>query len=119
MTIQEIASRLAELCKKGEFEKAQKELYADDAISIEPDNMPGAPKETKGLENLNKKIGYFMSDVEKMYSIDVSEPLIASSAFAFTLTMDLKMKDRDRSEMKEICAYEVKDGKITSEQFFF
>ena len=36
MTTVEIANRLAELCKSGDFEGAQKELYADDAVSIEP-----------------------------------------------------------------------------------
>ncbi len=36
MTTQEIANRLVELCQKGDFETAQKELFAEDAVSIEP-----------------------------------------------------------------------------------
>jgi len=49
MTTGQIASRLAELCRQGQFEAAQKELYAENAVSIEPEAMPDFPKETKGL----------------------------------------------------------------------
>src|ERR1700759_1509724 len=41
MTTEQIAARLVELCRKGEYEQAQKELYADDAESVE---APGAPQ---------------------------------------------------------------------------
>ncbi|HEY6899064.1 MAG TPA: SnoaL-like domain-containing protein, partial [Puia sp.] len=40
MTTQEIANRLVELCQKGDFETAQKELFADDCVSIEPYSSP-------------------------------------------------------------------------------
>ncbi len=49
MSTQQIASRLAELCSKGKFEAAQKELFADDAVSIEPQATAEFAKETKGL----------------------------------------------------------------------
>jgi hypothetical protein len=32
--------------------------------------------------------------------------------------MDVTMKGQERSKIAEICVYEVKDGKIISEQFF-
>lgn len=118
MTTQEIASRLAALCAQGEFENAQKELYAENAVSIEPDGMPGADKETKGLSALNEKIRMFMGGIEELFGITVSTPIVAGNAIAFTLVMDLKMKGRDREKMSEICVYEVKDEKIVSEQFF-
>ncbi len=34
MTTKEIADRLVELCKKGDFETAQAELFSEDAVSI-------------------------------------------------------------------------------------
>jgi hypothetical protein len=49
MNTKEIASRLVELCRKGDWEKAQKELFAKDAVSIEPHGTPDFQKETKGL----------------------------------------------------------------------
>lgn len=119
MTTQEIATQLAALCAKGEFEKAQKELYADDVVSIEPYATPAFEKETKGLPAVNEKIRQFMGMVDEVYGLKVSEPLIAGNAIAFTLDMDVKMKERDRETMSEVCVYAVKDGKVISEQFFF
>src|SRR6185437_15402958 len=55
MNPQQIASRLAELCRQGQFEAAQKELFADDAVSIEPEANEGFPKETKGLKAIINK----------------------------------------------------------------
>ena len=36
MTTTEIAERLVDLCRKGQFEAAQKELFSADAVNIEP-----------------------------------------------------------------------------------
>ena len=118
MTTQEIASRLAALCAQGEFEKAQEELYAEDAISIEPEAMGGFEKETKGLPAIIQKGHQFQSGVVEVFGITVSTPIVAGNSFAFTLTMDMTMKEHGRIQMAEICVYVVKDGKIVLEQFF-
>jgi hypothetical protein len=118
MTIEQIASRLAEYCRKEEFSVAQKELYANEAVSIEPYVIPGFEKETRGLAALMEKDRKFSAMVESRYGTTVSEPVIAGNAFAFVLTMDLRINGRDREKMTELCVYQVKDGKIISEQFF-
>ncbi len=118
MTTKEIANRLVSLCRENEFEKAQKELYANDAISIEQKATPDFDKETKGLKEIIDKGHKFTDHTETVYSTDVSEPIIAGNAFSTVLTMDIKMKGMDRMEMKEICVYEVEDGKIKKESFF-
>jgi hypothetical protein len=118
MTTGQIANRLADLCRQGQFEAAQKELYAENAVSIEPQSTPDFPKETTGLRAIIEKGHKFGSMVEKVHSCSTSAPLVAGNAIAFTLTMDVTMKGRGRVKLEEICAYEVKDGKIVSEQFF-
>lgn len=118
MTIEQIANRLVELCRKGDFETAQKELYANDAVSIEPYETPAFKKEIKGLPAILEKGKKFEGMVETMHKLEVSEPLIGTSAFACTMRMDMTMKDTKRYDMTEVCAYVVKDGKIVSEQFF-
>ncbi|MEP7239183.1 MAG: SnoaL-like domain-containing protein, partial [Ferruginibacter sp.] len=118
MNTQQIADRLAELCKTGDFETAQKELYADAVISIEPMATPDYDKETKGKDAVEAKMQKFKSSVEESYGNEVSVPLVTANAIAFTLAMDIKMKGQDRMKMTEICVYEVKDGKVISEQFF-
>lgn len=118
MTVEQIASRLAEYCRNEEFTRAQQELYAEDAVSIEPFETPGFEKETRGLEALKEKDRKFSSMIESRYGTTVSEPIIAGNVFSFVLSMDLKMKGKDREKFTELCVYHVKDGKIVSEQFF-
>lgn len=118
MTTQEIANRLAELCREGQFEIAQKELFADDAVSIEPYETPAFAKETKGLNAIIEKGHKWESMVEEMHGGTVSEPLIAGNSFAVVMDMDITMKEQERMQMSELCVYVVKDGKIVSEQFF-
>lgn len=117
MNTKEIAGRLVELCRKGDWEKAQKELFAKDAVSIESHATPDFQKETKGLNAIIEKGKKWGSMVEKVEHIKVSEPVMADHSFAITMSMDVKMKGKGQMAMTELCVYEVKDGKIVSESF--
>ena len=118
MNTQEIATRLIEHCRKAQWEAAQKELYADDAVSIEEEASPAFAKETKGLAAIIEKGRTFDAMVEQHHSdVVVSEPLIAGDSFACTMAMDVTMKGRGRMQMSELCVYTVKDGKIVAEEF--
>ncbi len=117
MSTVEIANRLVELCRKGEFETAQKELFSDGAVSIEPHGTPDFEKETHGLDGILEKGKKWGEMVEEAHGMDVSQPLLADSSFAVTMMMDVTMKGGQRMKMTELCIYHVKDGKIVSEQF--
>ena len=117
MKTKEIADRLVALCREAKWETAQKELFADDAVSIEEKPSPAFEKETKGLAAIIEKGHKFDAMIEKMHSLTVSEPLVAGDAIACTMSMDVTMKGQTRMQMSELCVYEVKDGKIISEQF--
>ncbi len=118
MTTQQVSTRLVELCRKGEFETAQKELFAEDVISIEPYATPEFEKETKGLPAIIEKGHKFGSMVEQMHGLTVSDPIVAANSFACTMRMDVTMKGNERMDMTELCVYQLKDGKIVSEEFF-
>ena len=118
MTTKEIAARLTELCRAGDLQAAQKELFASDIISIEPHATPDFEKETKGLDAIIEKGHKFNSMVEQMHGLTLSEPLIATNSFALTMHMEVTMKHRGHMDMTELCVYQVKDGKIISEQFY-
>jgi hypothetical protein len=118
MNTQQIAKRLAELCRQGKFEAAQKELFADDAVSIESHATSDFPKETKGLGAIIQKGHKWNEMVEQVHGCTASDPLVSGNAIAMTLAMDITMKGRGRAKMEELCVYEVKEGKIASEQFF-
>ena len=118
MTTKEVAARLRALSSEGKFEAAQKELFSKDAISIEPEASSGFEKETKGLPAIIEKGHKFDEMVEAVHSIKISEPLVAGNAIALSLDMDVTMKGRGRTNMTELCVYQVKDGKIVKEEFF-
>jgi ketosteroid isomerase-like protein len=118
MTTKEIAKRLKKLCDKGDWEGAHRELYAKDAVSIEPEASGGFEKESHGLDAILEKGKKWASMVSEVHEIEVSEPMVAGNTFAVTMRMDMTMKDKKRSDMTELCVYHVKDGKIISEQFF-
>ncbi len=118
MTTQEIANRLVELCRKGDFEKVQTDLFADDAISIEQEASPAFEKETKGKAAIKEKGQKWNSMVEEMKGITLSDPIVAGNSFALTMRMNVVMKERGPMDMTELCVYKVKDGQIVSEEFF-
>ena len=118
MTTSEIAHRLGQLCNEHQFEKAQKELFAIDALSIEPHESASFDKETKGLEAILEKGKKFNELVGEITNCKVSEPLISGNAIAIKFNMEVKAKNGKQMPMSEIGVYEVKDGQIISERFF-
>jgi limonene-1,2-epoxide hydrolase len=117
MKTEEIAKRLVTLCREVKWETAQKELFAADAVSIEPHATPMFQKETKGLPAILEKGKKFGGMIETLHSNTVSDPVVVDNAFACTMRLDATMKGQGRMNMTELCVYDVKDGKIVSEQF--
>lgn len=118
MTTQDIANRLVMLCRNGRFDEAQQELFAPDAISIEPYATPAFEKETKGLDAIAEKGRKWSGMVEQTHAMEVSEPLVAGNIFACTMRMDITLKEKGRMDMTELCVYKVHGGRIVSEEFF-
>ena len=118
MTIKEIADRLVALTREGKYEAAQKELYSKDAVSIEPAGSPGL-QTVSGLDAIVEKGHQFQAMVEAVHSSTVSEPIIAGNTFAVAALLDITFKGMGRVPMEEIAVYEVKDGKVVKEQFFY
>jgi len=118
MTTQDIANRLYELCKASQFQQAQEELYADDAVSIEPVGAPGS-QSVKGRDEIVKKGEEFRDSVEEWHGGDVTTPIVLGNHIALGITLDATFKGMGRMKMEEIAVYEVKDGKIVKEQFFY
>jgi hypothetical protein len=118
MTTQEVANRFVALAREGKIENILKELFAGNAVSIEPDNTMG-PKQVDGLPAIIEKGKMFDSMVEEWHGSKISDPLIGGKYFSISWWIDTTMKGRGRSQMEEICVYKVENGKIVSEQFFY
>jgi hypothetical protein len=117
MTPTEVAHRLVELCRQGAYETAQSELYAADAVSLE---VEGAPTPSvKGKDAIIAKGKMFNQTFEVHGSI-VSDPIVAGPFFSLSMTLDATARaGGPRFTMAEICVYEVRDGLIVREQFFY
>lgn len=119
-TIQEVVNRYKELAKQSQWDQIQDELFAEDALSIEPENAgPGALPNAKGLDEIKKKGAMFNDMVEEMHGGYCSDPVVGGNHFAVAMGMDVTMKGGERMKMDEIAVYEVKNGKIVKEQFFY
>jgi hypothetical protein len=118
MSTQEIANRLVELCRKGEYETCYKELFSENATSTEPDHTP-PPQRVEGMEGIRKKGEMWNSMIEEVYGSSVGDPIVAGDHFACAMMVDWKMKGQERSKMEEICLYKVENGKVVSEQFIY
>ena len=118
MTTTEIANRLLSMCRTGQVEEAKEELFAENVKSIEP-REGLLPKEIQGMKAIRAKAQLFIKHVEEFYGQTISEPIITGNFFAITWATDIQMKGQSRKTDNELCVYEVKDGKIISERFFY
>lgn len=118
MTTQEVANRMNELFKENKWQEVQDELFADDVLSLEPEHSQ-AVKTVQGRDALKKKAQDFNGMIEEMHGGYSGEPIVAGNHIAIAMGMDVTMKGMGRVKMDEIAVYEVKNGKVVKEQFFF
>jgi hypothetical protein len=81
MTIQEVADKLVQYCKRGDFETPISELYSPDIVSVEPGAPPGQSREAKGIAAVRAKGEWWVANHE-VHSSTVEGPLVAASHFA-------------------------------------
>ncbi|CAZ96013.1 nuclear transport factor 2 family protein [Zobellia galactanivorans] len=118
METDEIAAKLVAWCNSGDFEKPYKELYSEKIVSIENDGK-GEGAYVEGFEGIKKKGEWWRENFE-VHSSKASNPVVADNWFSVKFTMDTTHKPSgQRSSMSEIAVYEVKEGKIVKEQFFY
>ena len=118
MTTQEVANRFYALSQEGKFDAILDELYSKDAKSTEPANVQWL-KSVSGLDKIREKAAEWNNNIEEMHGGYTSKPVVGGNYFAVAMGMDCTMKGAGRVKMDEIAVYEVKDGKIVKEQFFF
>ncbi len=117
MTTKEVADKLVTLCRAGQWDRAQNELYADHACSIEPEGAPWPPVE--GLDAIKKKGDQWAASVEETHNFEISDPVIGGNYFSLSMNNDITFKGMGRMTFEEICVYKVEDGKIVEERFFY
>ncbi|BAO76912.1 nuclear transport factor 2 family protein [Winogradskyella sp. PG-2] len=105
------------MCSQNQNLDCIKELYADNVVSKEMPGMPG--EEISRRQNVWNKNEEWLGNVTEFHSGTISEPVVAGNHFTSKMTFDVTFKDRGRQQMEELAVFEVKDGKIVSEQFLY
>ena len=116
-TTEEVATKLAAYCRKGEWMTAVDDLYAKDIVSVEPRAMENMPAEMRGLDQVRGKTEWWEKNFE-VHSCKVGGPFVARDTFVVQFDVDVTEKaSKNRMQMSEVAIYKVKDGKVAHEQF--
>ena len=116
MNTQEVAQELVSLCRQGKFAEAGEKYWADDVLSVEP---MGENPESRGKQAARAK-GEWWSTHHETHDVKVEGPYINGDDFTVQFIMDVTNKDNhQRLKMDEVALYNVKDGKIAEERFFY
>src|SRR6266446_1200069 len=117
MNTEEVAAKLVDLCRKGEWMNAIDTLYASDIVSVEAHEMENMPAEMRGLDQVRGKTKWWEENME-VHSAKISGPFVARDTFVVQFDVDVTEKaSKKRSQMSEVGIYKVKDGKVAHEEF--
>jgi hypothetical protein len=117
-TIQEVAARFDELAQQEKWFEIQDEFFSDDVKSIDPANSPYFGY-AEGKATVRKKGEDFVRKILDIHGACTTQPVVAGNHFAVGRVMDITTEGFGRIKIDEIMLYEVKDGQIISEQFFY
>lgn len=118
LTTQEIAARFNDLAQQEKWFEIQDEFFADNVRSIDPPNSPYFGY-AEGKSPVRKKGEDFVKRIEGVHSARTSEPIVSGNHFAVGRAIDITVQGHGRIQIDQIMLYEVKDGQIVSEQFFY
>lgn len=118
LTTQQEATRFNELAQAEKWFDIQDELFADDAVSIEPEQDAHYSNAT-GKAAVRQKGEDIVQGITALHEAYTSQPLVAGNHFAVSRKIDITTEKHGRIVIDQIMLYEVRDGKIVSEQFFY
>lgn len=121
MTTQEIAARYYELASQRKVIEIQDSLYDENVVCQEPEKAAamGFAVITTGREAIKAKGVARRATIEAIHSYSCSEPIVAGDFFSVVLKQDITFIGRPRVTLEEIAIFQVKDGKVIKEQFFY
>ncbi len=115
----EIAKKYVSLCSEGKFEACLRELYSNDASSVEAWSPPGVERIANGLTAIRAKGEAWGRDHE-IHELKVSGPYPLDQRFAVHFRLDVTNKPSGRRmAMEEVGLFTIEKGKIVREEFFY
>jgi hypothetical protein len=118
MSTQEVASRFNQLAMQEKWFEIQEELFSNNVKSIDPPDSPYFGY-AEGKATVRKKGEEFVKRIEEVHRRHTTEPVVSGNHFAVGREVDITIQGFGRIQINEIMLYEVADGEIVSEQFFY
>ena len=118
LSTKEVAARFNELAKQEKWFEIQDELFANTVKSVDPPNSRYF-KYAEGKSPVRKKGEDWVKRIEAVHRRHTTEPVLGGNHFAVGREVDITVQGFGRIKIDEIMLYEVKDGQIVSEQFFY
>ena len=118
MTTHEVAARFNELARQEKWFEIQDELFADNVRSIDPPHSPYFGY-AEGKDSVRKKGEDFVKRIEAAHRRYTTEPVVGGNHFAVGREVDITVQGFGRIQINQVMLYEVKDGQIVLEQFFY
>jgi hypothetical protein len=118
LTTQQVAARFNELAQGEKWFEIQDELFDDHVRSVEPANSPYLPN-AEGKAVVRKKAEDWVKRITAAHTLTTTEPIVSNNHFVVGRVMDTTVEGFGRVLINEIMLYEVQDGKIVLEQFFY
>ena len=118
MTTQEIENQLVKLLRQGKFEEIYDKLFDTEKVKhIEPQS-PHFP-ELIGVKAIKEKDAIMGGSIESVQSLTVGDPITSANHIAVAYQIAFTLKDGNTGALDEIIIYQVENGKIMLEQFFY
>lgn len=121
MTTKEIAEKYQEMMNQRKFVEIQDTFYDENVVSQEPEKAAamGLAVVTKGVVAVKAKGVARRATIEAMHSYICSTPLVAGDFFTVTLSQEITFIGKPRMSIEEIGVFQVQNGKVVKEQFFY
>jgi ketosteroid isomerase-like protein len=117
-TVQEVAARFEQLARQEKWFEIQDELFAENVRSVEPPTAPHL-RDAQGKAAVRKKAEDWVKRIEALHGASTTAPVVGGNHFAVGRTLDVTVKGLGRLKMDEVMVYEVQNGRIVLEQFFY
>ena len=118
LTTQDVAARYHELAQQEKWFEIQDEFFAENVKSIDPSNSPYFGY-AEGKAAVRKKGEDFVKRIEAVHGAYTTAPMVTGNHFAVGREIDITVQGHGRIQINQIMLYEVKDGQIILEQFFY
>ncbi|SHI60296.1 SnoaL-like domain-containing protein [Aquimarina spongiae] len=118
MTTEAIAKELKTLLEEGKFEDIYNTLFHQEKVKhIEPQSLHFP--ELVGVKAIKEKDTVMTGNIEEVTSLEIGDYVTSKNFIAIPYKISLTLKNGDERALDELIIYQVEEGKIILEQFFY